>query len=228
MKRVHDTKWNYYADREERKSHPTGKWKVPKSNDWSLADVERFFSDFCVEGYTPNVQESEDSFLVYVDGGYCIPPPGTRFLDTDELIRNWHLSEEGYWKLIRESNPLFLRASTHLAEELIQMEYDADGKHYPNEIPNLPKQNAYYSFKERVKNSGYHYVSVTMDKEDYHTYLRLLINSHLPSYMPLIVQTQDGERVTMKLYYEKKCEIMKCIVNDYQKLMNLSFLFSYQ
>jgi hypothetical protein len=196
--KLSDDRWPLYTTKAQRKLQPTGKWRVPRQDNLTRTDVLLFFSRF---GATPNVQQKEDFFLVYMIGAWSMPPPSTQFT-CGTLIRNWHITEQDYWETLRRCDDEFRRASTYEPGTRLCMEISRGSQVYPGNILGLPPLNAMESFSYKIRDANVTTVTVILDKEHYYTYIQGVIHSHNPQQLPLIrCSMVEADRMKIQLLY---------------------------
>lgn len=198
-------RWPLYPTREERALEPTGKWAVPKYEGLTRDAVKQFFQNLCDPGdealhrrpqdtFDANVQDlDDDRFLVYLDGTYRQPPPSAKFLN-GALIRQWHMSTSSYWNTLRVYSERFRACATHQPDDPPPTMRIINGaRQYPGEnderFNGFPRSARMEAFHMKLQDMRASVARVTLQKVNYHAYMRSLCSSHDQSSMPHINST---------------------------------------
>ena len=200
---------------------------MPKYRGLTLPDVRQFFTRFVDQGSVPNIQESHEAFLVYMDCTYFYPPPSTVFINGEE-IRQWHMSESAYWTAIRECNAEFNDACNYRPGATLTMTIGGNRRLYPANVAGLPSTNASTSFSIRMQILEPRTVTACLPRSEYHMYIRGVTVGRDEKSMPFFHATRmvSASLVEVVLKYDSPARVMDAVTDDFGRISIVTLIFS--
>jgi hypothetical protein len=176
--------WNYvFATAEERKTHPTGKYKVPMLSN-TRKEVLEYFSNYG-ECHVCGYKKNED-YLVIFTGRWCYPRPSAIYLDGKPL-KMYHIPAYHYWDYTEKYNKKFSRACNLSRDDNIKIERcnfvsyaDYGSLTYPDIIMNLPSYARSEAFERCIKKLGMTTATIEFPREKYYNFIKWLGTNFLP------------------------------------------------